>query len=184
MKARIVVALLLLGIGGGLLYSWSKGSVSTTQKVQQTSVKGASTDDTKTLTFDPFSVVVPGRFQLKTDNQSPQKPLLVQQLYIARDTAASILFGDQLAITAGELPTRSLQDVSDVVLRQRSTSYQAVTTTLANTYMFESKTTQYEIGVFTMSEEYYVGVVLSGPLAKQEQLKKELETISTKIIWR
>ncbi len=184
MKKILVVSLLLLGACGGLLFNWSRGSVSTTQRAQQGSVKGASTDDTKVLTLPYLSLVVPSRFQLKNDTQSPQKPLLLQQLYIARESAASILFGDQMAITLGDLAGGSLQDVSDVVLRQRSEAYIALPTSLTNTYIFESKTMQYEVGVFTTRNGKYAGVVLTGPLAKQAQLKKELDTIVATIIWQ
>ncbi len=184
MKKILITALVLLGVGGGLLFNWSSGSVSITQQAQQASVKGASTDDTKVLTFPYLSLVVPSRFQLKNDTQSPQKPLLLQQLYIARESAASVLFGDQMAITIGDLMGGSIQDVSDVVLRQRSDAYMSLPTRLANTYVFESKVMQYEIGVFVASDNKYVGIVLSGPLAKQAQLKKELEAVVSSIIWQ
>lgn len=175
---------MLLGFAGAVFFVWSKGPVSTTKQAQQADVKGVSTEGTKTLQYSELSVVVPGRFKLRSSTPTPQTPLLVQQLFTTQESGIAALFGEQLAVTIGEVSSGLLQDVSDVTLRQRSSAYVSLPTQLLNVYIFESKASQYEIGMFGVSGGRYVGVVFSGPLAKQEQLRRELEAAAATVVWR
>jgi hypothetical protein len=184
MKKTYVAAVMFLGIAGTVFFAWSKGPVSTTKQAQQADVKGISTEGTKTLQYNELSVVVPGRFKLRSSTPVPQKPLFVQQLFTTQESGVAALFGEQLAVTIGEVSSGLLQDVSDVTLRQRSSAYVSLPTELQRVYIFESKVSQYEIGMFGVSGSRYVGVVLSGPLAKQEQLRKELEAAAATVMWR
>jgi hypothetical protein len=184
-RSKIVGSVLGLGVLVVVFLLWSSGPSAADIRVPDRDVKGAVTNDasTKDVAYDKLSLKIPSRLQTKTKNIGTGKPLYVQELFAepVRDSAS--LFGDQLAITIGTLPSGGFIDIPDIQLRTRDAAY-TVLETNSTLMRYEKSGTTYEIGVFLQNGEYYASFVLTGSRAKEAVLKSELGALVTSVTWR
>ena len=176
-------ALMFIGLAGILL--WAKGPYTALIKVQNKEVKGAVSSDNSTelVEYDQLTLQVPRRFVAKNKTTGEGKPLYVQQLFTVPVKSVQSIFGDQLALTIGNVGQDGLVYVSDVQIRKRDSTYTFLQES-DDILVYEKESTTYETGVFVQKNDLYVSLVFSGPSINKNQLKQELSSLLASVQWR
>ncbi len=186
LKVGIFLGLGLAVFIGFLGFSlWAKGPSSGSIKTQTKGVLGAASNDTATelVAYDQLTLQIPRRFVSKNRTKGEGKPLYVQQLFTVPITDSQSIFGDQLAITIGEISTGGLNNVSDVQLRLRSGDYLTLQDT-PERVMFEKTIGRYEVSIFVASSNKYASFVITGSPEKSVALKSEINLVAASVNWQ
>lgn len=181
---KFVVSGLIIGVGSLAWYSFNQPA--TTRLSVQPNVKGATSPDytTKTYQNDFYTAQIPTRFLSKTKTPGNGKPFYLQELLSA--PANANLYSDQLAVIVGNVPEANLKEVSAVQYRMQVARYQPLVYAWApdGSLFFENKQNGYELDAFLLHGHTYTSIVLSGLPDRQEQLTHELSTLVTSLSWR
>lgn len=182
-KKPLLLGLALL-FGATWLYSWANQP--TTTILGETTANGAlggnSDAQGAILTSSYFSTILPGNLAIKTHNTKPKGSALEQLL--AAD--ASGTNSDQLAITIANLPADGLENVSDVIFRDRATDqYERVELDWApaGVIAFQKKS-NYEFSVFWAKNGRYAAIVTSGGVDRRQSLDDTMSRVLRSWRWQ
>ena len=187
MKRRRVYAasFLTVAVGVGVFAVWYMGPAKDAKGRNDQSVLGATTENVQVIGNGYLSTEIPGRFTLKTQKVSDTIPVFIQQLYTVPIKTVDTIFGEQFALTVGDMQGSPLKEVPAVQLRLGDTNYTRLFDGFdANTYVFTSIQHGYEIGAFLAHGKNYAALVLTAQPTHEQQAMSEMKAMLQALTWQ
>lgn len=179
MRKLIIVTIGLCSLSCAVFWWWASRPVESHTSPQTTQVAAVVSKAPYVLESPYFKTKLAGELIVRS-NQEGDTAQLLQQIVATSDK------NDQMAITVGLLTDGSIDSLSAVKFRDaKPETYTRVSIAglPADATVFRSKASQYELSVFWPRNTLYVAVVVSGQVARQQELDTQMFTTIASWQW-